>query len=112
MTNTSNQLELDQNPTPAGEAGEFQSADETALEAAHKRQMDNKSSEQGPIGKWIGSSDSSLNVCFVLLVLGFAAMLVAGIAMIWSDSASTVFERLITFELTITGYVMGKKSQD
>lgn len=112
LTKDDSQLDLVRNPTPAGEAGDFQSPDEAALEAAHKRNMDNKSAEQGPIGKLIGSSDSSLNVCFVLLILGFIAMLVSGVAMIWSPDAGTVFERLITFELTIAGYVMGKKKSD
>lgn len=112
MTEDNSQLDLARNPTPAGEAGDFQSSDEPALEAAHKRNMDNKSAEQGPIGKLIGSSDSSLNICFVLLILGFVAMLVSGIAMIWTAEAGTIFERLITFELTIAGYVMGKKIQD
>ena len=112
MSSKKPQLDLQESPTPADEAGDFQSSDEAAREAAHKRKMDDKSAEQGPIGKLIGSSDSSLNICFVLLILGFLAMLVSGFALIWEPKAATVFERLITFELTIAGYVMGKKMQD
>lgn len=106
------QLDLDRSPTPLSEAGEFLSPDEMALEAAHKRKMADKSAEQGPIGRLIGSSDSSLNVCFVLLMLGALGICIAGVAMIWSASAVTAFERIVTFELTIAGYVMGKKTQE
>lgn len=111
MQSDEKQLDLERNPTPAGEAGEFQSVDEAALEAAHKRKMDDKSAEQGPIGRLIGSSDSSLNICFVLLICGFIAMIAAAIAMALSENVgAAIFERLITFELTVAGYVMGKRN--
>lgn len=110
MVEDNQQLELTRDPSPAGEADQFSTPDERVVEAAHKRKMDDKASEQGPIGKWIGSSDSSLNVCFVLLLLGFVAIAISGVAMIWSDSAVSVVEKLITFELTIAGYVMGKRA--
>ena len=112
MAEDNQQLELTRDPSPVGEADQFSTPDERAVEAEHKRRMADKASEQGPIGRWIGSSDSSLTICFVLLILGFVAIGISGFAMIWSDNAATVLERLITFELTVAGYVMGKMKSE
>ncbi|KAB7614587.1 hypothetical protein F9L33_08090 [Amylibacter sp. SFDW26] len=109
---TDNQLDIDQNPTPSDEAGAFSSPDEKAVEAAHKRSLEEKETEQGPFGKLIGSSDSSLNTCLILLLLGFIAILISLFVMIWNDNAANILEKLITFELTIAGYVMGTKKSD
>lgn len=114
MTNTDIQLDLEENPSPASEANQFSTPDERerAAAATHARMLSDKAAEQGPIGRVIGSSDSSLNICFILLILGFIAILISCIAMVWTEKAISVFEKLITFELTLAGYVMGKKTSN
>lgn len=66
--------------------------------------------QQGPIGSLIGCTDSSLTIAFVLLVLGFLGIVGCGIGMIWhADVFWNLADKLITFELTVAAYVMGKK---
>lgn len=110
--NKDSQLDVAQDRTAGSEADAFSTPDERVVEAAHKRSLEEKATEQGPFGRLIGSSDSSLNTCLILLLLGFIAIGISAFAMIWSDSAASVLEKLITFELTIAGYVMGKNSSD
>ncbi|MCV2893385.1 hypothetical protein [Lentibacter sp. XHP0401] len=105
-------LDVAEHPTPGNEADAFSSPDEKAVEAAHKRNLEDKATEQGPFGKLIGSSDSSLNTCLILLLLGFIAIGISLVAMIWNDNAASALEKLITFELTIAGYVMGTQKKD
>lgn len=67
--------------------------------------------EQGAIGALIGCSDSALTITFVLLGLGALGILGAAIGLAHNASAfEGVAEKLITFELTVAGYVMGRKS--
>jgi len=113
MTQTNDsQLDLAQDRTAGSEADAFSTPDERVVEAAHKRNLEEKATEQGPFGRLIGSSDSSLNTCLILLLLGFVAIAISLIAMIWNENAVSVLEKLITFELTIAGYVMGKNNSD
>lgn len=104
------QLKLEENPTPGEEASDFSTPDERAEDAKHRRVLKEKEAEQGPIGKLIGSSDSSLTICFALLVFGGLAILISLLLMIWVEGAQAAFEKLVTFELTVAGYVMGKRS--
>jgi len=111
MAKSDSKLELDRQPSPSEEANDFSTPDERAAQANHNRSLETLKLEQGPVGRIIGSSDSSLNISFILLILGFLTMAVLGVSLIWSEFAKGLFEKLITFELTIAGYVMGKKSQ-
>lgn len=105
------QVDLERDPTPEGEASTtFESPEERAEQARHKRSMEKLAAEQGPIGKLIGSDDSSLTVSFIILMVGFIALGVVGIASIWADGLGTALERLLTFQLTVAGYIFGKKS--
>ena len=68
--------------------------------------MDNKFAEQGRIGRFIGSSDSSLNVCFTLAFLGFIAIF---IILIFRPELQSIIDGLLAFISAIVGYFMGKK---
>lgn len=104
-------VDLARDPTPEGEAtGTFETPEERAEQAKHTRDMQKLAAQQGPIGKLIGSDDSSLNVSFILLMSGFIALGVVGVASIWADSVGTALERLLTFQLTVAGYIFGKKT--
>lgn len=106
-----NSLELDPNPSPSGESEEFSTADEKKAIRENSHQLEILRQEQGPIGKLIGCSDSALTIAFSLLVLGGVAILGTGIGLAVNPSAfAGIMEKLITFELTIAGYVMGKHS--
>lgn len=111
MNSENKPVDLARDPTPEGEAsGTFQTPEERAEQAKHDRAMQALAAQQGPIGKLIGSDDSSLNVSFILLMVGFVALGVVGFASIWADNLGTPLERLLTFQLTIAGYIFGKKT--
>lgn len=106
------QVDLERDPTPEAEAsGTFESPEERAAQARHKRDMETLSAQQGPIGRLIGSDDSSLNLSFILLMVGFVALGVIGFASIWAENLGTALERLLTFQLTVLGYIFGKKTK-
>lgn len=105
-------LELDRSPTPAEEADEFSSPNDRADVRNKSHELDVLAKQQGPIGGLIGCSDSALTIAFVLLGLGFLGIIGAGVGAAWRpDVFGVIVERLITFELTVAGYVMGKKSE-
>lgn len=112
MTSHKNKsVDLEREPTPEGEAsGTFETPEERAEQAKHNRAMQALEAQQGPIGKLIGSDDSSLNVSFILLMVGFLALGIVGVASIWADNVGTALERLLTFQLTVAGYIFGKKT--
>jgi hypothetical protein len=104
-------LSLDKNPSGSSESEQFATPDERGDVRAKTHAIELLKQQQGPIGRLIGCADSALTIAFVLLILGGAAILASSFAMIWHPvEGAAVFEKLITFELTVAGYVMGKKS--
>lgn len=109
--NNNPSLELDRNPTPKNESEDFSTPDERADARNKNHELDLLRHEQGPIGWLIGCSDSALTIAFILLTLGALGILGTSIGMVWYPEAfSGIVDKLITFELTIAGYVMGKKT--
>ena len=101
-------LDLDRKSAPKSEAADFE-RDQAALDAQHNRRMADKQAEQGPIGRWIGSSDSSLNVCFIILLLIFAAI---GITLFTEGLSTVFFDGLIALASTVIGYIMGNRQRN
>lgn len=111
MANNKHKLDLEESPTPSGEADDFSTEDERADARNKNHEIALLRQEQGPIGALIGCSDSALTIAFVLLGLGAVGILGTAVGLAYNASAfGGVIEKLITFELTVAGYVMGKKS--
>lgn len=110
---SSEELQLDPNPTPRAEAQEFQNPDDKKRSQDQAHELAMLHGQQGPLGRLIGCSDSSLTIAFILLIVG-AALIMAGGAAMLRDSATfgSVEEKLITFELTVAGFVFGKRSSE
>lgn len=68
MTKTNSTLELAPNPTAANEAKDFSSPDEKADARAKNHEIELLRVQMGPIGKLIGSTDSSKTIAFVAVV--------------------------------------------
>lgn len=104
-------IDLSKHPSPRDESVDFSTPDERADERNKNHELEILKAEKGPIGRLIGSSDSSLNVAFILLAIGAVAILGTLLAEgIVPGTYQGYFDKLVTFELTIAGYVMGKKS--
>lgn len=104
-------LKLDPNPSAKEESDAFSSPDERADTRNKNHELELLRQQQGPIGRLIGCSDSALTIAFVLLGIGAVVILAAAVGMIWFPAEfGSILEKMITFELTIAGYVMGKKS--
>lgn len=111
MTNSKPKLDLEEKPTPSGEANDFSTEDERADARNKSHQIALLRQEQGPIGSLIGCSDSALTIAFVLLGLGAIGIVATAIGTAYNAAAfGGIVDKLITFELTVAGYVMGKKS--
>lgn len=111
MAETESRLDLAENPTASGEADDFSTPDERKDTREKNHEIALLRQEQGPIGRLIGCSDSALTIAFILLALGAIGILASAIGVAYSpDAFEGIVEKLITFELTIAGYVMGKKS--
>ena len=104
--------ELEKNPTPSDEFSGFQTPDEKALDAAHKRGLEEKAAEQGPLGRLIGSSDSILNTCWGIILGALAVQGITAVAMILSGALQTealhVISLLFALQSFVAGYLMGK----
>lgn len=102
-------VDVSKNPSPKDEAKDFSNTDERRKGADQAHELALLRGKQGPIGRLIGCSDSSLTVAFVLLVFGALAILVS-IGFLWVDKATyePIIEKLIAFELAVATFVFGK----
>ena len=111
MSEDKGTIALDRNPTPKGESEQFENLDERAAKSKQDHEARLLSMNQGPIGKLIGCTDSSLTIAFTLLLLGFIALICSFVGLIYKPEVFSPYpEKVITFMLTIAGYVMGKKT--
>ena len=113
MNKQSQTIDLGRDPTPSQEAEDFSTADERADQRNKSHELDVLRQQQGPIGRLIGCSDSALTIAAVLLVFGAIAIVATFIGLMMNpEPFSGVLDKLITFELTVAGYVMGKKTSE
>ena len=116
MATKDNQLELEKNPTGSTEASEqFSTPDEKADLRAKTHELAVLNAQMGPLGKLIGSTDSSRTISFcAIIVLLIFMLIVFGIAS-WTgkgevgESSLTVISLLGSMVTACIGYIFGSK---
>lgn len=104
-------VELDRTPSAIEESEAFSTADERADIRNKHHELELLKHKQGIVGRLVGSSDANLTIAFVLLFLGAVGIVSCAIGMLWQPGLyESMINKLITAELTIAGYVMGKKT--
>ncbi|MEP5729773.1 MAG: hypothetical protein ABJL67_10385 [Sulfitobacter sp.] len=110
-----NKLDLDQNPTPDEEANDFSSPDERADTRSKNHEIELLKVQMGPIGKLIGSTDSSKTIAFVAVGMCLVAMIIvfcvafnkeAGTI---ADGPSNVLSLLASIVTGCIGFIFGTK---
>lgn len=110
MSNEDTPLQIERNPTPKGEAADFENPDEKRLARKNKHELDLLDKQLGKIGCWVGSIDPSLNIAFVLLGVIAFLLLLSGIGINFKVEFQSITDKLITALLTVAGYVFGRKT--
>ena len=69
MANNQPKLDLEKSPSPADEAGDFSTPDEKADVREKNHELEILKAKMGPIGRLIGSTDSSRTIAFVAVAM-------------------------------------------
>ena len=116
MTQTdSNQLDLAQNPTGGSEAEAFSTSDERADARSKNHEIELMKVQMGPIGKLIGSTDSSKTIAFVAVGMCLVAMIVVFCVAFnretgtISDGPANILSLLASIVTGCIGFIFGTK---
>ncbi|MGH1454845.1 MAG: hypothetical protein ACRBBV_16895 [Paracoccaceae bacterium] len=110
-----NKLDLGQNPTPADEADDFSSPDERADARSKNHEIELLKVQMGPIGKLIGSTDSSKTIAFVAVGLCLISMIIIFCVAFdaksgtISDGPSNILSLLASIVTGCIGFIFGTK---
>lgn len=116
MATKDKQLELEKNPTGGGEADEqFSTSDEKADQRAKNHEVKLLELQMGPLGKLIGSTDSSRTIAFLAIFLCF--LLCAVIFCLAfdktkgeiGDSAFQLLSLILSIVTGCIGFIFGSK---
>lgn len=116
------QLDLDRDPTPAAESGAFLNPDEKADERAKSHEIELRNialaemqAQMGPIGKLIGSTESSKTIAFITALVCLLFMLLVFLMAFNQETGTisdTVWNLLSLLASIVTGcvgFVFGSK---
>lgn len=119
MATKDNQLNLSKKPTGDGEADEqFSTADEKADLRAKKHELAVLNAQMGPLGRLIGSVDSSRTIAFCAIITILVFMLIAFIVAYWvgngeiGESGLTVISLLGSMVTGCIGYIFGSSESN
>jgi len=114
MATKDKQLELENNPTADLEADQqFSTADEKADLRAKSHELAVLNAQMGPIGRLIGSTDSSRTIAFCAIIIILVFILIAFIIAYWvgdgeiGESGLTVISLLGSMVTACIGYIFG-----
>ncbi|MDA7967136.1 hypothetical protein [Ruegeria sp.] len=117
MTNGKPKLDLQANPTPSDEAGEFSSPDEKADVRAKNHELDVLKAKMGPIGGLIGSTDSSKTIAFMTVLICLIMMTIVFFAAFDGENGNlpeAAFNLLSLLGSIVTGcigFIFGTKDK-
>ena len=105
MVEETQQLKLDQNPSPKAEAKQFQNADERAHQIALIV------AKKGVVGKLTGSTNDAMNTGTLILII---CLFLWGASMVGvcfkADAFSPISDNVFKAVLAVAGYVFGTKT--
>ena len=103
-------LELSRQPNPEDEAAVFENPDEKRLDRAHRRDMEKLEREQGNLGAFLGTTNTSLKIAFIVISVSGACLIASAVGTIWIPELIELAKLGGTIMLTVAGYVFGVKS--
>ena len=109
------EIELAKKPTPADEGEKFSTAEENADKRTKSHEIEKIKLDQGSIGKFIGSTNTSLTITFMVLVFSFVLLMsIFAFSSYISDyqiseRISSVLYLIVSIITLCIGYIFGSK---
>ena len=103
-----NTLNVEPNPSPKAESHDFSNADDRRRGQDYAHELALVDREQGPLGRLIGSKDSSLTIAFIVIAIAGVCIVGSLFGMVWHPEMFLDAVKFFgTVMLTVAGYVFG-----